>query len=164
MKSVVYWDANAFLARINEDMPSDKMAGCYDVWAACEKGLLHIVTSTLTVPEVIYMKGTKKLDPDKRQFINDFFKQEFISLKPLTREIAELARDVVWDCNISHKDAVHVATCGYYKYPYLHSFDKDLVNKGTIEVNGFTIYSIHPQVSPRSQTEMPFEHTEKIPA
>ncbi|MBU2840249.1 type II toxin-antitoxin system VapC family toxin [Acidithiobacillus thiooxidans] len=108
MTHVVYWDSDAFLALINEDKLPAELADCNDVWATCEKGLLHIVTSTLTTAEVIHKKGTPKLDPSKRQLVSNFFRQDFISQKPLTREIAELARDVVWDSNIHPKDAVHV--------------------------------------------------------
>lgn len=145
MIDVVYWDSDAFLALINEDKSSSEMAGCNDVWSVCKKGLLHIVTSTLTTAEVIHKKGTPKLDPEKRSLVSNFFKQDFISQKPLTREIAELARDVVWDSNINPKDAVHVATCAYYKTRLLHSFDKNLVGKGTIIVNGFSMKVSNPK-------------------
>jgi predicted nucleic acid-binding protein len=160
MRSMVYWDSDAFLARINEDKSSEQMADCDGVWVACEKGLLHIVTSTLTTAEVIYKKGTPKLDPEKRSLVSDFFRQEFISQKPLTREIAELARDVVWDSNISVKDAIHVATCAYFKIRELHSFDRNLVEKNTIKVDGFTINVSYPRSV--SQTEILIEHPEKI--
>jgi predicted nucleic acid-binding protein len=162
MIPVVYWDSNAFLALINADGSTAEMAGCNNAWAACEKGLLHIVTSTLTTAEVIYMKGAPKLDPDKRPLVSNFFRQHFISQKPLTREIAELARDVVWDSNIRPKDAVHVATCAYYKIKVLHSFDTDLYAKGTINVNGFEIAVAHPQAINPKQMEMPIEDPNKV--
>ena len=159
MMPVVYWDSDAFLALINEDKSSAELAGCNDVWAVCEKGLLHIVTSTLTTAEVIHKKGTPKLDPSKRPLVSNFFRQDFISQKPLTREIAELARDVVWDSNIHPKDAIHVATCAYFKIRSLHSFDTNLVGKGTITVNGFVINVSNPKAS--TQGEMPYENAEK---
>jgi len=154
MRPAIYWDSDVFLALINKDKPSAEMAGCNNVWATCEKGLLHVVTSTLTTAEVIHKKGTPKLDPTKRVLVSNFFRQEFISQKPLTREIAELARDVVWDSNILPKDAVHVATCAYYMVRVLHSFDGNLIGKGTIEVNGFTINVTYPQYA-AAQHEIP---------
>ncbi len=159
MTQVVYWDSDAFLALINEDKLPAELADCNDVWATCEKGLLHIVTSTLTTAEVIHKKGTPKLDPSKRQLVSNFFRQDFISQKPLTREIAELARDVVWDSNIHPKDAVHVATCAYYQTRVLHSFDVNLVGKGTIIVNGFTISVSNPKAA--TQREIQIESPEK---
>jgi len=144
MKQCVYWDSDVFLALINEDKTQHEIEGCKNVWTNCEKGLLHIITSTLTTTEVIFKKGYPKLDPNKRQFVSNFFRQDFISQKPLTREIAELARDVVWDSNIRAKDAIHVATCAYYKIRSLHSFDNNLVQKKVIIVNGFTINVSNP--------------------
>ena len=162
MISVVYWDSDAFLALINEDKSSAELAGCNDVWAACEKGLLHIVTSTLTTAEVIHKKGTPKLDPEKRHSVSNFFRQDFISQKPLTREIAELARDVVWDSNIFPKDAIHVATCAFYKIRSFHSFDGNLVGKKTIKVNDFVINISYPKAE--SQVEIRYEnHEDKKP-
>ena len=152
-KTAVYWDADAFLALINEDKLQSEMLGCNTVWVACNKGNLFIVTSTLTTAEVIRKKGTPKLDLSKRSIVSDFFKQDFLIQKPLTREIAELARDVVWDSNIDPKDAVHVATCAYFKIPYFHSFDRNLLSKPEISVNGFIIKPSKPDSN--GQYEMP---------
>lgn len=159
MMRVVYWDSNAFLALINKDKSTSELQGCNDVWMACKKGLVHIVTSTLTTVEVIHKKGTPKLDPAKRDLVSNFFRQDFISQKPLTREIAECARDVVWDSNISPKDAIHVATCAYYKIHELHSFDTDLVTKGKITVVGFELTMCHPYG--QGQSELVFEDAKK---
>lgn len=153
MIPVVYWDANAFLALINDDRSASEMNGCNNVWVKCEKGLLRIVTSTLTTAEVIYKKGTPKLDPNKRILVSNFFRRDFIIQKPLTREIAELARDVVWDSNIRPKDAVHVATCAYYKIKSIHSFDPDLVKMDVININNFIIKAQHPDAG--YQVELP---------
>jgi predicted nucleic acid-binding protein len=154
MKRIVYWDSDAFLRIINDDgmSPSIGNQGCQDVWAACQKGTTHIVTSTLTITEVLYKKGTPKLDSKFRPTLNNFFLQDFMSLKPLTREISELARDVVWDSNIMPKDAIHVATCAYFRIRELHSFDGNLVGKQTITVNGFTITVSNPRA--QAQTEI----------
>lgn len=160
MRRIVYWDSDAFLALINDDKSTSEMAGCNNVWSMCEKGLFHIVTSALTTAEVIHKKGTPKLDPAKRTLVSNFFRQDFISQKPLTREIAELARDVVWDSNVKPKDAVHVATCAYYKIRTLHSFDENLITKNTIDVNGFALTVSKPNAA--SQLEIPIENTEKL--
>lgn len=159
MINVVYWDSDAFLALINEDKSISEMMGCNDVWASCEKGLMHIVTSTLTTAEVIHKKGTPKLDSTKRQLVSNFFRQDFITQKPLTREIAELARDVVWDSNILPKDAVHVATCAYFRIRELHSFDGNLISKGKIDVAGFELSVLKPHG--HAQAEIVIENPNK---
>lgn len=157
MIHTVYWDSDAFLRVINgeEDRAfnTDRenatkiLTGGQDVWSQAQKGVIHIVTSTLTVAEVIHKNGTPKLDPKHRDEINNFFFSSFISLKPLTREIAELARDVVWDNDIKGRDAVHVATCAYFKIKELHSID--LSSKDTITINGFSIKALVPSPKQR---------------
>ncbi|MDO8771517.1 MAG: type II toxin-antitoxin system VapC family toxin [Burkholderiaceae bacterium] len=159
MKRLVYWDADAFLRIINRDGDAADLQGCDDVWAACTKGTTHIVTSTLTVTEVIHKKGIPKIDLAHRPLINNFFRSAFISLKPLTREIAELARDVVWDSNIMPKDAIHVATCAYFRIRELHTFDKNLVSKTKIDINGFSVSPCNPHG--QAQTEIAYETNSK---
>ena len=122
-RKVVYWDSAVFLAFINGDKSPEEMSKCNDGWMAAEKGLIHIVTSVFTSTEVIYAKGSPKLDLAKRPLVSNFFRQIFISQEPLTREIAELARDVVWDNAIRPKDAIHVATAAYFKIGEFHTFD-----------------------------------------
>ena len=151
-RAVVYWDSAVFLALINQDMDPADMQGASNVWVSAEKGLMHIVTSALTTAEVIYMKGTPKLDPAKRVLVSNFFRQPFISQKPLTREIAELARDVVWDNAIKPKDAAHVATCAYFKIHQFHTFDGPLCSLGTVDVAGFVVTIKKPHA--QSQGEM----------
>ena len=158
-RNVVYWDSPAFLALINRDKSPEELLKCNDVWAAAEKGLVHIVTSTLTTVEVIYMKGTPKLDPTKRPLVSNFFRQPFISQKPLTREIAELARDIVWDTPVKPKDAIHVATAAFNKVRQIHTFDDQLCNLGTVDVNGFVVSIMKPHF--QAQAEILIEATDK---
>ncbi len=141
---IVYWDSNAFLGLLNGE--EDKVQSCEDVWAAGERGLLAIVTSTLTVAEVIYAKGASKLDPAKRPMVNNFFRAAHIVQKPLTRTIAELARDVVWDSNVRPKDAVHISTAAYFKIKEFHTFDKPLLDSKLIKVKGFGVSIQMPYV------------------
>lgn len=159
MIRTIYWDSDVFLALINEDKSAQEMQGCNDIWAACEKGLVHIVTSALTTAEVIHKKGTPKLDPSKRVLVGNFFRQDFISQKPLTREIAELARDVVWDSNIHPKDAVHIATCAFYRIREFHSFDGGLLGKNKIDVAGFDLNVRKPHG--QAQSEILIEDPQK---
>lgn len=139
----VYWDSDAFLGLLNGE--PDKIPACEDVWKAAERGLIAIVTSTLTVAEVIYAKGVhNKLDPAKRPLVNSFFRSGHIILKPLTRKIAELARDVVWDSKVRPKDAVHIATSAYFNISEFHTFDDGLLSIKTISVDGFIVATQKP--------------------
>lgn len=131
------------------------MAGCNDVWAAAKMGRLVIMTSTLTNAEVIYMKGTPKLDPAKRPLISNFFLQDFIIQHPVTRRISEMARDVVWDTGVKPKDAVHIATAAFHSIRVFHTFDGQLLGASPIDVQGFTVECRLPTW--QVQQEIPYD-------
>jgi len=138
-RKLVYWDSNAFLGLINSSHEPENAVKCEAVWLAAEQGLVNIVTSTLTISEVIYTKGKKKLDPAKRNNVSNFFKASHILVRPLTREIAERSRDVVWDTPIKPKDAIHVATAAHFKIPELHTLDSGLLSQGNVQIDSFTV-------------------------
>lgn len=140
---IIYWDSDAFLGLINEEPGKIELA--LDVWNASEKGLLTIVTSALTVAEVIYAKRAGKVDPSKRQIVNDFFRRPNLVIEPLTRKISELARDVVWDHGIMPKDACHIATAAHHRIPVLHTFDGALLTKASVTIDAFTVGIIKPK-------------------
>lgn len=76
-----------------------------------EAGNLEIVTSTLTLVEVLWPKGQPlQLPSERAATVQRFFEHEWIVLYELDRTLAERAREVVWDHGIRPKDAVHVAT------------------------------------------------------
>lgn len=120
-----YWDSDAFLGHL--DGEPDKAAACAEVLEAASAGRIVIVTSALTIAEVLYCKGHKAVPKDNRERIAAFFKQPYISVQNVTRHISEVAREVYWDHNIRPKDAIHVATALAYKIPVLNTFDKDLL-------------------------------------
>ncbi len=151
-RRVVYWDSAAFLGLINEDKSPQQVNSCKAVWDAAKNGEIHIVTSTLAAAEVIYMKGVPKLDPNKRALVGNFFRDQHLSQKSVTRMIAELARDVVWDSGIKPKDAIHVATACFYKITDFHTYDDGLLKLAHCTVNGFTINIVEPHHS--YQTDM----------
>jgi predicted nucleic acid-binding protein len=133
----VYWDSAAFLGLLNPNEEPQRAQQCEDVWVAAEKGQLLIVTSTFTVAEVIYIKGVSpKMDPAKRPKLDKYFQATHLAQRPLTRIIAQFARDIVWDSNVKPKDAVHLATSGYYKIKTFHTFDRPLLEMGVINVAG----------------------------
>ena len=128
-----YWDANAFLAHLLGE--AERVEACEAVLEQAEQGRLLIVTSALTLAEVLALRGKEKLpaDPAIRKTVVDFFKNEFIAVQNVTRQVAELARDLVWDHGITPKDAVHVASALTVEAPILETFDRDLIRKsGTI--------------------------------
>ena len=151
---IVYWDANAFLALINDDKSPAEMQGVTGVWAAAQKGQTKIVTSTLTIAEVIHKKGAARLDPAHRPLINNFFRDFFIVLRPVTRQIAEMARDVVWDSAVKPKDAIHVATAAFDKIVWLHTFDGGMIAASGIVVQGLSMQCMKPIWHPQDEMDL----------
>jgi predicted nucleic acid-binding protein len=143
-RELFYWDANAFLGLLNGE--TDKSSYCEAVIQQAQQGHVLIITSALTLAEVLFIKGQVKLDPAKRQKVETFFRAEYISVRNLTRAVSELARDVVWDSGIKPKDAIHVATAVFYKIPKLHTFDEPLIGKSGVSINDHTLVIEKPSI------------------
>lgn len=141
----VYWDSNAFLGFLNDE--SEKAESCTAVLKAAENGRLLVITSAMTLAEVLYIKGGTKLDPSKRNKIHNFFRAEHISVRNVTRETSELARDAVWDCGIRPVDALHVATACMYKVPVLSTYDDKLIARSGLTLAGHTLTISKPHIT-----------------
>lgn len=120
-----YWDSNIFLAILeNDPIYAPK---CKGVVAAIEKKEVKIVTSALTIAEVLYLKGHPKITREKSQKIIRFFESDTIILINVDRKIAEMAREYIWDFNVHHKDAIHLASAIYAKIEIFDTFDEKLL-------------------------------------
>lgn len=120
-----YWDSDAFLGQLNGE--PDKVSACESVLEAAEERRLIIVTSALTLAEVLYVKGQTPIPRSSREKVSAFFKQPYISVQNVTRRISEYARELVWEHQIRPKDAIHVATAVILKIPVLNTFDGKLL-------------------------------------
>ena len=120
-----YWDANAFLGWLNDE--PDKAHECQGVLDAAETGLIEIVTSALTLTEVIKLKGQSPITRDKEDAISGFFEQPYIVIREVDRFVASHARQLIWAHNVQPKDAIHLATALRLKLPVLDTFDGDLI-------------------------------------
>ena len=125
-----YWDANAFLAYFQEE--EGRVDSCEAVLELAEQGKVLIVTSAFTLSEVLALRGKKRLPPNPtmKKKVIDFFKNEYSGVQNVTREVAELSRDLVWDHGIKPKDAVHVASAIAADVTLFETYDRPLVNKG----------------------------------
>ncbi len=143
-RETVYWDSNAFLGFLKDE--PDKAEVCGQVLQAAENGRLVIVTSALTLAEVIYLKGSTKLPKEQRTKVETFFKAEYISVRNVTRATTELARDLVWDNNIRPKDAIHVATACLYEVPVFHTYDEKLIASSGLILAGHKLEIAEPSI------------------
>lgn len=120
-----YWDSCAFLAWLLPE--PDREDACRSVLRAAEDGELELVTSAITLTEVIKLKGKPELKADYEKKIADFFQNDFIILRNVDRFIALSAQRLVWQNNLAPKDAIHVATALHWKIPVLDTFDDVLL-------------------------------------
>lgn len=110
-----------------------------------ERGEMEIVTSALTIAEVLRLRPRDALPEARRANVEALFAKKFIHTITLTRRIAETARDLVWDHGIAPKDAVHVASAIAAKAEVLNTFDRALIAKST--QTGDTLVIEEPSVS-----------------
>ena len=153
-----YWDANAFLGWFNDEQ--DKVGACQGVLEAAESGTIEIVTSALTLVEVIKLKGEKHLPREKEEIIRGFFENPYIIVREVDRFIAEDARELIWAHNLNPKDSVHLATALRLKLSVLDTFDRDLMKlTGKLGVPKLIIG--HPNV-PHTPDMFPETHSDSV--
>src|SRR5262249_34321011 len=99
-------------------------------------GKLLIVTSTLTLSEVLCIpEGIAEREKALAEF-EAFFDHDWIEVRPVDRLTAEIGATIRSDhSSLKIPDAIHVATCLRWRIKYLHTYDADhLLNKdGLIE-------------------------------
>lgn len=122
---LIYWDSCTFLGWLQEE--ADKVDLCRGTLERAQGGEVGIITSALTITEVLWTKGGPKLTQDKADTLRRFFRHSYIRVHNVTRQIAEGAQDVVWNHNIKPKDAIHVATAIGLGIPVLETFDGPLL-------------------------------------
>jgi predicted nucleic acid-binding protein len=122
-----YWDTNCFLGVLNNE--PDKLSSCKAVLREAEGGTVRIVTSALTLTEVLWPKGVPRpLPKEKAEKVQRFFQHEWITVYDVDRTLAERARDLVWDHSVRPKDAIHIATALDAKVDQFDTFDGPLIN------------------------------------
>jgi predicted nucleic acid-binding protein len=145
---LIYWDSDAFLGWLQSE--PEKMKLCQGTIELAESGDAIIITSALTLAEVLWLRGGPKIPKEKAEILGRFFRKSFIRVRPVTRSIAEAAQHVVWNNGIRPKDAIHVATALDAKSPTLETFDEGLLGKsGTVGTPALIIRKPMPPRSPR---------------
>lgn len=127
-----YWDSCAFLGWLKGE--TDKEAECLSVLEEAISGKLEIVTSTLTLAEVLWLRKGARITQEDREKVRAAFENPWLILWELDRGLAERAQDVVWEHDVHPKDAVHVATALAAEVEGLDTFDGPLLGRsGQIE-------------------------------
>ncbi len=140
----VYWDSVCFLGWLQDE--EDKLSECEQVLIEADAGKATIVTSALTIAEVLMVKRKAPITKDKRDMVSAFFKRDYIEVRSVTRRLAEHARELVWDAGIDPKDAIHVATAIAADLTELHTFDGPLTS-AVNQMNGSKLRACRPYVA-----------------
>ena len=148
-----YWDSDCFLGWLQDE--ADKVDGCKQVLSAAEDGKILIVTSALTIAEVLALRGRLKIPVTERAKVEKFFRHEYIVVRNITRRISEAARTYVWDYGVDPKDALHVATAVDAGLPLLNTFDKPLIKKSGKIGNPTLLIEQPSWVEPKLPMDMP---------
>lgn len=122
-----YWDSDCFLGWLQAE--DGKIESCRQVLNLAVRGDIEILTSALTIAEVLNLQGHEPISSDRRQQVVDFFKRSYIVTMSITRRIAEESRELVWDHGIKPKDALHVSAALSAKVDVFNTFDRALIGK-----------------------------------
>ena len=122
-----YWDSDCFLGWLQAE--DGKIESCRQVLNLAARGDIEIITSALTIAEVLNLPRHEPISSDRRQQVIDFFKRSYIVTMSITRRLAEESREFVWDHGIKPKDALHVATALSAKVDVFNTFDQALIGK-----------------------------------
>jgi predicted nucleic acid-binding protein len=124
-----YWDSVVILGFLKEE--PDKIDVCRQLLHEAQNGNFKIVTSAISLTEVVHLRHMQRLNPETESKIKAFFEHEFIIVRAVDRRTAEKARELMWryhDQKLKHADAVHAATASLANVDVLNSYDDDLLN------------------------------------
>jgi predicted nucleic acid-binding protein len=150
-----YWDACTFLAWFNNEQ--DKIDSCRGVVRGAQDGEITIVTSAITLTEVVWLRGQPKLSEQDEEKIKRFFEQDFIAVRVVDRKIGEDARQLIWKHHLHPKDAIHVAAALQLKLAVFDTFDNDLIHLSS-KLGNPKLRIGHPDIP--LQEEIEFEDDE----
>lgn len=122
---VRYWDSDVCIAWLAGER--ERVQLCRPIIDEAKAGRLLIATSAITITEVIKLKSKTQLPSEKWKVAENFFRQEWVSVRNLDGYVAERARELIWQHNLSQKDAVHVATAVRWKLSRMDTFDEGLI-------------------------------------
>ncbi len=123
-KLAAYWDACVFIDRMQRR--ADRIKLLEELTNCAQDGAFMIVTSTITIAEVIKIPELGLATQEEARLIADYFEHEWISVRPVTTAIAHKAADVRRQHGLKTADAIHVATALLTEgVVMLHTYDGD---------------------------------------
>lgn len=120
----VYWDACVFIHRIQGT--AGKIDLLEQLTDLAQKGKLKLITSALTITEVLRGPDPDAPDEEQAELIIAYFENEYIEVRPVDVMIAEYAARLRRKFKgLKAVDAIHVATAHFAKVAVLQTYDHD---------------------------------------
>ena len=104
-----YWDSCNWISLIAED-EVERADICERILEDASTGNTRVITSTLTLAEVIRRRGSPILPESEESTIIRFFEQSYLAVYDVTRTVAERARYLSRAYGLKPPDAIHLAT------------------------------------------------------
>ena len=135
-----YWDACVFLALISDSTDDQSVARretCSLIFGRALRGEVAILTSVLSIPEVLRPGDTDPMPEEVKERVLRLFDQDCITLVSVDLARAEKAREFRWQSSrLKTPDAVHLASACHAKVDVMHTYDGDGVKWGLINLSG----------------------------
>ena len=130
----LYWDACAWIAYIQKEMPGpgssvteSRYEMCRETLHRAEKGEVEIATSAFTLAEVCKV-GADAASPAMN--LSAFFDRPYILLIPVDKQVGTQAQSLQLAkiAGLKPPDAVHLASALVWNIPMFQTFDAKLLN------------------------------------
>jgi predicted nucleic acid-binding protein len=113
--STQYWDAGVFCSFFNARFEPARASIVRALLEDAEAGRIVIVTSTVSLAEVLKVDREHPLTKASEDKIVAFFEKPYIRLVSADRLICEAARQLIWRHSaLEYKDAIHLASAIQY--------------------------------------------------
>lgn len=122
-----YVDSDVFLGWLKKE--ADKVDECQTVIKGAEEGKVRLVTSSVTLIEVIKLDRVLEIPETDQEKVTAFFQHDWIIVRQLDLRIAKYARELIWKHGFRWKDAAHVATAVIERIPRMDTFDGELIKQ-----------------------------------
>jgi predicted nucleic acid-binding protein len=121
-----YWDSCLFIEAVQKTDPA-RLDCLIDLIHKAKRKELRIITSAYTITEVNKLDDLAKvsgtLRDEQSRMILSFFENQYIYIRPVTRQVAELAHGFTCSHGLKNADAIHVATAILAKVTVLYTWD-----------------------------------------
>ena len=121
-----YLDACVLLAFLNQVAEPERYQECLPVMKASERGEINAFTSTLSLSEVIFLKGIDN-ENIQEEIIETFFRSPWLTMIAYEPEVALISRRIARKYRTKPMDSNHLASALKVQAKVFHTIDERLI-------------------------------------